>query len=314
MTQKETLNLMRQIRDGATSSQTALGEVLRLCMRLGQQLSNKELVDWARKEASGYTEKEELPDYRILPTEVRGDFFGPFQSGIKNAHVPKSVIEEEHRENLFSVHLMEPVNQLEQYARSKDGSSTYQISWSGDAIAYYQHKEIYSNGLVLASAWRLMTGQNILGVLETIRTRVLDFILQIQEELGVDMDEPNDAKEITTVSPQAINNIFNNTINGGQVSLSNSGDATVGSINISTGNLEELKDYLASIGVGKTDINKLNNSITKDGKVRDTLGPEVSKWLSSMGVKALKGGLNVGKDIAVSVMTKALMSYYHIDN
>ena len=313
MAQKETLSLMKQIRDGATSSQTPLGEVLRLCMRLGQQLSNQELVDWARKEASGYTEKDDLPDYRILPTEVRGDFFGPFQSGIKNAHIPKSVVDKDHRESLFSVSLMEPVNQLEQYAQSK-GSGTYQISWSGDAIAYYQHKEIYSNGLVLASAWRLMTGQNILGVLETIRTRVLDFILQIQEELGVDIDEPGDAKEISIKSPQAINNIFNNTINGGQVSLSNSGNASIGSISISAGNLNELKAYMASIGVEEGDIKKLNSSITKDGDVKGSLGPEVSKWLSNTGVKALKGGLNVGKDVAVSLMTKALMNYYHLNN
>jgi len=314
MTQKETLSLMRQIRDGATSSQTPLGEVLRLCMRLGQQLSNQDLIDWARKEASGYTDKDELPDYRVLPSEVRGDFFGPFQSGIKNAHIPRSVVDEDHRDNLFSVSLREPVNQLELYAKSKDGSSTYQISWSGDAIAYYQRKDIYSNGLVLASAWRLMTGQNILGVLETIRTRVLDFILQIQKELGVDLDEPGDARKIDIESPQAITNIFNNTINGGQVSLSNAGDASIGSISISVGNIEELKDYMRSIGISNQEIAQLDQSIANDGEVKETLGPEVSRWLSRMGVKALKGGLSVGKEIAVSLMTKALMNYYHLGN
>ena len=71
---------------------------------------------------------------------------------------------------------------------------------------------------------------------------------------------------------------------------------------------------MASIGVEEGDIKKLNSSITKDGDVKGSLGPEVSKWLSNTGVKALKGGLNVGKDVAVSLMTKALMNYYHLNN
>lgn len=313
MTSSETINLMKKIRDGATSSDTSLGEVLRLCMRLGQQLSNKELTTWARKEASGYKGEDDLPDYRKLATEVRGTFRGPFGSGLNNAHIPKLSIDKKHREILYSIHLFEPVNQLEQYAKS-EGSGTFQISWPADIIAYYQQREIYSNGLVLVSAWRLMSSQNILGVLETIRTRVLDFILQIQEELGVDIDEPAAKDEIDIKSSQAITNIFNNTINGGSVSLSNTGNASFESINISNGNITELKDYLSSIGLKKVDLEQLDSSIKEDGEVKEQLGPSVSSWLSNVSIKALKGGLNVGKDVAVSFITKALMQYYHLDS
>ena len=303
---------MKQIRDGATSSDVPLGQVLRLCMRLGQQLANKELMDWARKEASGYSDSMELPDYRIIPTEVRGNFIGPFQSGLKNAHIPKSSIEKEHRDALFTVDLMEPVHELEEYGKGgKGGSNAYQISWSGDAIAYYQNKEIYSNGLVLASAWRLMTAQSVIGVLETIRTRVLDFILQLQDELSLDLDKPNKTEHLIVDTPQ-VNSTINNTIYGGNVALSNDGNAMIESINITSGNADELKSYLASIGVKKPDLDQLSESIKQDGDIDKDLGPEVSKWLAQMSVKALRGTLKVGKDVAVGCLTKAVMQYYHL--
>lgn len=311
MTTKETVSLMKQIRDGATSSDIPLGQVLRLCMRLGQQLSNEELMTWARKEASGYENMEELPDYRVLPAEVRGDFFGPFQSGLKNAQIPRSVIDEKHRDWLYSVSLMEPVNQLEQYARGKDGRGTYQIPWSADIVAYYQSKEIYSNGLVLGSAWRMMSGQNVLGVLETIRTRVLDFILQLQSELQLDLDEPDQTQSLKIDTPQ-VNNTINNTIYGGNVALSNDGNASIGTINITSGSLDELKGYMESIGVKKADTELLTQSIQQDGDTKGEVGPAVSTWLAQMGIKALKGGLKIGKEVAVTCMTKAIMQYYHI--
>jgi len=71
----EIVGLLHLINEGATSSHTPLGEVMRLCLRLGRLLDNKELGDWAKAEAKGYDSKDSLPDYRIFDTAVKG-FFG----------------------------------------------------------------------------------------------------------------------------------------------------------------------------------------------------------------------------------------------
>src|SRR3989442_15959298 len=104
-TKPEIVQLLRRINEGATNSQTPLGEVLRLCLRLGSLLNNKELSDWAKAEAGGYESRDSLPDYRIFKTEVRGTFFGPFSSSISNVSIPEAVIDEEHREALFTIHM-----------------------------------------------------------------------------------------------------------------------------------------------------------------------------------------------------------------
>jgi hypothetical protein len=85
--------LLQRIIDEATDASSNLGEVLRLCMRLGTTLKNDDLTAWARLEASGYNNAEELPDYRKIGVEVRGTFHGPFGSGLKNAHIPQGVID-----------------------------------------------------------------------------------------------------------------------------------------------------------------------------------------------------------------------------
>ena len=132
----EVIDLLRRINEGATSDKTPLSEILRLCMRLGKQLENEELVKWARSEATGYDEWKSLPDYRVLDTEVRGDFYGPFGSGLKNAGIPTAVIDKEHRDNLFKAHMMQPVAELEKLANAQNDNGTLRSSWSADAVAY----------------------------------------------------------------------------------------------------------------------------------------------------------------------------------
>src|SRR2546428_5275653 len=95
-TKPEIVQLLRRINEGATNSQTPLGEVLRLCLRLGKLLNNRELSNWAKAEAGGYESSNNLPDYRIFETGALGTFSGAYGSGIDNAPIPKFHIEKEH--------------------------------------------------------------------------------------------------------------------------------------------------------------------------------------------------------------------------
>src|SRR5258708_7572341 len=109
----EIVQLLRRINEGATNSQTPLGEVLRLCLRLGSLLSNRELSYWAKNEAGGYESVASLPSYRIFDTEVRGTFFGPAGRSLENMSIPPAVIDEKHRDLLFKTNIKQPVGELE---------------------------------------------------------------------------------------------------------------------------------------------------------------------------------------------------------
>lgn len=311
MKSKEVAKLIKSARDGATGSTMSLGELLRISMRLGSALSNTELTDWSRKEASGYSAADGLPDYRVLSAEARGDFLGPFNSGLKNAQIPKAVIDKKHQEVLFQVELRQPVQELEVLSRAKDGETMLSVHWSGDAIAYYQRKEMYSNGLVLASAWNPLSTMQVAGIVETIRTRVLDFMIQIEAEMDLDLDAIDNNPSISEIAPQQVTNIFNNTINGGNVAMSNTGNAKALTVNVTEGDMASLESYLKTLGVNDSELQELKVAVESDpvGPVQEP-GPKVSKWLSKLSIKGIKGGLSVGKNVVGTLLAEAIMQYY----
>src|SRR5260370_42379844 len=88
-TKPEIVQLIRRINEGATNSQTPLGEELRLCLRLGKLLNNRELSNWAKAEAGGYESRNNLPASRIFETGALGRVSRSYRRGREHAPTPK---------------------------------------------------------------------------------------------------------------------------------------------------------------------------------------------------------------------------------
>jgi AbiTii len=294
--------LLRRINEGATNSQTPLGEVLRLCLRLGRLLNNQELSDWAKAEAGGYESIDSLPDYRIFETEVQGTFFGPYGRNLSNASIPQAVIEEEHRDALFKVYMMESVGELELLSKSADTNSLT-IPWSGNTRLYSQQKEIY-RGLALNAAWRVLTTATIAGILEVIRARVLEFVLVIEKELGIDAMNYDDNKTpLETPSQEKVTQTFNMTILGGtNIAVGNPGTTNQHATHVQPGDLQGLREKLAQLGVTEELINDLDAALGKDADAREQPGPHVKGWFGRLMIKAGQGTLQLVSATATTVV------------
>jgi hypothetical protein len=299
----EIVQLLRSINEGATNSQTPLGEVMRLCLRLGSLLGNKELIDWAKAEAGGYESIDNLPDYRIFKTEVRGTFSGPFGSGLNNVSIPQAAIEEEHRDTLYTVYMTQPVGELERLVNKSVDKNSLTIPWSGDAILYYQRKELIE-GYALNAAWKVMTAATLAGILEVIRARVLEFVLVIEKELGIDMMHYDDNKTpVETPSQEKVTQTFHTTILGGtNIALGNPGTTNQHATYIQPGDLQGLKEKLAQLGVTEELINDLDAALDKDVDSQQQPGPHVQGWLSKVMIKAGKGTLQLVSATATTVV------------
>lgn len=302
-TKPEIVHLLRRINEGATNSQTPLGEVLRLCLRLGRLLNNKELSDWAKAEAGGYESIDSLPDYRIFETEVRGTFLGPFGSSLSNVSIPEAVIDEEHREALFTIHMMQPVGELEQLVNKSEDTNSVTVPWSGNTILYYQRKELFE-GYALNAAWKVMTTTLIAGILEVIRTRVLEFVLVIEKELGIDMMNYDDSKTpLETPTQEKINQIFNTTIHGGpNIALGNTGTTNQHATHVQPGDLQGLKEKLAQLGITEDLLNDLDTALDKDTDSQEQPGSHVQGWLSRVMIKVGQGTLQLVSATATTVV------------
>jgi hypothetical protein len=302
-TKPEIVQLLRRINEGATDSHTPLGEVLRLCLRLGRLLNNKELSDWAKAEAGGYESINNLPDYRIFDTEVRGTFSGPFGSGIENAPIPKFHIEEEHRDILFKAYMTQPVGELERLAIGREDTNSLTIPWSGNVIMYYQQKAIYQ-GYILVAAEQVMTTTLIAGLLEVIRARVLEFVLVIEKELGIDaMNYDDNKKPLETLGQEKVTQTFHMTIMGGtNFALGNTGTTSQHATHVQPGDLQGLKEKLAELGVTESLISDLDTALDKDADSEEQPGTHVQGWLSRLMIKAGKGTLLLASTAATTVV------------
>lgn len=309
----EVADLLRRLNEGATASSTSLGEVLRLCMRLGNLLGNDELVTWAKSEAMGYDDNQSLPDYRVFKTEVHADFHGPFGSGIKNTIIPQSFIEKKHRDVLCTSYMTQPVAELEHLATAPNDGGTLRANWSGDAVAYYQQKELYSNGMVLAAAWRTLTQSSVAGVLETIRTRVLDFVLQIEGELGISSTSATTKGEIEKPATKKVEQIVYATIYGaGNVSVGNSGNLTQNIVNVQAGDLESLKAFLGDAGIPEPLIEELSEALDNDANADQQPGSATQGWIGKVMIMIGKGTLSLSSNVTGSLVASAIMKFLGI--
>lgn len=299
--------LLHKVIEGATGTEMPLAELLRLCMRIGVALGNADLVNWARQEASGYKDYRKLPDYRKVATEVTGTFNGPFGSGLKNAPIPKLSIDKEHRELLFNAYLTEPAGGYEHIVSASDTKSDLlELPWAADYIAYYQQKEIYQ-GVVLSYASQRYTRTGLRGILQTIRTRVLDFGLQVSEELGIDPNVQDSIKkqkpDIEEVEPERVQQIFNTTINASSnLSLGNMGSSSQQLVNIEKGDLAGLKRELKKAGLTKELVGELELAFQMDAKSGKKIGKATTGWLDKVSDMAKSGALQLATGVTLELV------------
>lgn len=218
--ERETMGLLTDIETAATTSSEPLPDLLRRCKVLAARLKNKEFATWVEKELNGYQEEDELPSYRVVETpHSKGDFSGPWGSGLKNAPLPLHNLDPEIRRRLMQHEFRQGVGEIQKIAATKNIT----MQWPSELIALTQRDFISNMALMSARIYIPVGAMD--GILDTIRTRVLDFVLAIQAADPTAGDSPPSAAP--PIPHQTVSNVFHNTIIGGHANIGVTGDATI---------------------------------------------------------------------------------------
>ena len=184
--------------------------------------------------------------------------------------------------------------------------------WPPDLIAYLQDKPIL-DGWILDSAWQSISKGQILDILSTIRTKILDFILALNKEIP----ELKTLKLSSVSNPdqqQKATQIFHNHF--GEIT----GNLAIGSndisqninLNIPSHDIDALKKELSKLGISEDYLEMLDEAIAKDGNnhEKNSFGENVSIWLC----KVLSMGKKLFGKVSISVASKLivdlLLNYY----
>ena len=308
------MGLLEDIEDAAVDSTVDLSVVLRKCKILASRLGHEPFNRWVEQELNGYASKEDLPGYRVLDVQSRGHFVGLLGSGLKNALIPPMLMPDEHRDMATTAYLMNGISAY--VALTKDNpSKLLRAQWSPDAVALFGAR-FYQNMNCL-EAWQDISASAIVALLDTVRNRVLSFVLEIGS-IAPDAGEPT-----PTAAPLAqhtVSQIFNMYILGGRNTVlpGASGlkqDTYTVTINtIQRGDFDSLKEQLVNLGVAPEDLDELQAALASDQppESAERFGDRVSAWMGKMVSKAASGVWTVGVSAAGQVLAKAVASYYGI--
>jgi len=300
------MSLLRDIQNAALDSKVHLPDLLRKCKVLAARLGNAELKRWVDSELNGYGEKESLPTYRSFRVESQGNSFGPGGGGARNAPIPLSCLPEKFREMMFTHHSREPISALADII-SKGNSGSFRVPWPADLVAYIG-EDIYEY-MNCVNAWQVIPRGAIIGILDTVRNRTLNFVLEIESEAP---HAGEAAPGVHPVPQERVNQVFHTQIFGnvGNVASGGEGFSQSNVTAVVPGDFNSLRAYLASLGIDSADLSDLETATKNDESPQRGIGEQTSKWLGHMISKASSGALKIGTAVASTVLTKALAQYF----
>lgn len=203
------MSLLRKIQDATVDPNFQLADILRMCKLLAARLDHAAFKEWVHHELNCYSRSEQLPDYRILRNlGCRGDFFGSFGSGIKNAPIPLMSLPEDSRELVSTRYIFQSVSSLESTVRGaeQNGTSVLRVLWPADVVAFLG-SDIYEY-MICGQAWTDVPTAAFVAILDTVKSRILDFVLEIEAQ---NFDVGN-AESNNLIPDEVTSNIFNNCI------------------------------------------------------------------------------------------------------
>jgi hypothetical protein len=202
------MSLLRQIQDAAIDSSVGLPTLLRKCKVLAARLGSEEFKRWIEYELSGYLSKDQLPDYRILRVNSKGHFSGAYGSGLRNADIPLYCVPEDLREVLGHCYLTTSVAAMESLV-SGNYEGHFNEPWDPDLVVYLG-SDIYQY-MNCMQAWKIIPKGAVVAALDAVRTRVLNFVLEIEAE------NPSAGEAALNSNPlpmEKVSQIFNTYITG----------------------------------------------------------------------------------------------------
>ena len=293
-------DIISLLSDDKGSLATALLKTKVLMHRIG----HKDIDGWLNSELNGYPRGGAVPDYRIVSAHLTGTVEN-LARRYTNVTLATLHLPDDFRERFCTEHLGHSVAELQEFAVAKEGS----VSSAVPPEFYGILGKPYDNAHV-TSARSVIGSTQIAGVLVEIRSRLLEFVLNLQDKLR-DVPEAELKKAAAGVNTQGL---FTSAVFGSNTTIivGNQNTTTVTNT-INEGNIGQLEQVLREAGVAQDDLVTLNQAITDDGnapKQTKSFGPKVAHWIGNMMQKAASGGWQIGVSAAGNLLSSAISHYY----
>ena len=296
------MNLLDEIRVDLTSETATLPNTLRKARVLARELQSQELRDWVSNELGGYSMGAVVPNYRQFSLPIYGNFHGRFEERVIGQEIPTDDLPEKVKEFLNSVTVLQGIAALDALIASGDEvhRRPLPIEFTLSLQTVFRMRE----DMVLHETYHQIPRYIFTGILDSVKNRLLDFVLDLQEkEVTAERLNNGDADR------EAVRNAITVNIYGGR-NVVGAGGNVHQEFSIREGDVDSLISHLRAHNVSDEDLDELKDALVAEpNAVPGGFGTKVNAWLEKMATKALRGEWQPGVANALAMLEQAIQKF-----
>jgi AbiTii len=301
------MKLLTDLISQLSEPQPSLIDALMKTKVLLHTVGRRDLAEWVNNEINGYANEALLPSYRVISANVMGDITNNAFSYTDHP-LPTMHLSSDQRKRIEQLEMRHSIAVLEGLAKQGEQGLQFPLPLEYSVL----FNKVLGNGYKVQKAWCDVGIGRFAQITTQVRSKLLDFLLEINEKVGSDMSE--EAVKRIAQAPETAS-MFNNAIFGDNVTIL-VGDHSQQNVRITVerGNFDSLAAFLRTKGVEEGDITALKNAVDSDAASPEVtakrLGSETRSWLSRMMDKAINAAWQIEIGVAGGLLTNALSKYY----
>lgn len=259
------MNLLDDIRDDLVDQSSDLSDILRKTIMLAQEHQSSVLREWVECELNGYPEFATVPEYRRVRISLAGTFESPTGHRIPGVGISAAGLHWRLRDSINNLYIHDSVAALDDSL----GHDVHHRTLPVQAVALLRECNQMEEDLELVEAYQQITRYSIIGILQSIRNKLLDFVIEMKK-----LEEASNDENENGIEPEAARDAVNIIIRGDNNSVVAAGGNIWQEIApVQHGDLSSLVEHLRSHQVPDEDIQELQNAVkseptTTDGEFR----------------------------------------------
>ena len=298
------MNLIETIRAGLTSDSAQTANILRQARVLAHEYRSPELREWVVFELDGYTDASKVPSYRQFILPLLGTFHGPLQRRMSGVTITAMGLPEPAKEMAETLTIFDGVAALEDMLAS--GETRFHRTLMPEITLLLRETTKMTGRMVLFEAYQELPRYLITGILDNVKNRLLEFVLDLQAR-NVTPEGVNSGD----VEPDVVRNAVSINIYGNNNTVAAGENIGLEVNPIRAGDLSSLVEHLRAHDVGDEDLRELRNAIESEPQTSvGQFGPKVNSWIGQMTTKALSGVWRAGVEQAPALIVQAIQRYY----
>lgn len=225
--------------------------------------------------------------------------------------IPLSVLPEKLRDSYRNAYMGKGVSAYVSLIQV-DKNEALVEEWPMEVAVYFASKAVVDMQCI--AAWKEIPVGVIFALLDSVKTRILGFAIDLEREAPDAGDSPVGSHP---VSQEKVTQIFNTNIAGPVANLSNASSSfsQVANLSIQTGDWAALQSYLQSLGLAAAELQGLQADLDEARqsgnlpKEEEALEGKPRNWIKDLAAKAAKSVSGVGVEVAAKGIAKAIASY-----